>query len=83
MSDFKFVVNDEGLKELMKSSEAQNLVNDYGQQVLAFCGEGYEIQNGVGVARAGSRVIPATPHAYYSNRKHKTLQKALGSVTVR
>ena len=82
MSNFKFVVNDEGLKELMKSEAAQNIVNGYGAQVLAYCGDGYEMQNGIGVARAGSRVVPATPHAYYSNRKHKTLQKALGSVTV-
>lgn len=80
MSSFKFELNYAGVSELLKSPEMQEECAKYGQQILNTAGEGYAIKNGVGAFRAGSTVYADTPHAYYSNRKHKTLQKALGGM---
>lgn len=80
MSDFQFELNREGVKELLQSAEMQSVVGEYGQRIQEICGEGYEVVNAVGKTRATSKVHPTTAKAYYSNRKHKTLQKALGSV---
>lgn len=80
MSDFEFHLDRSGVRQLMQSDEMLQIVSDLGQQVLNQCGEGYEIKNGIGETRAGSTVRVSTPKAYYSNRKHKTLQKALGGI---
>lgn len=80
MSDFRFELNSAGVRELLKSAEMQGKVNEVGQQILDACGDGYEVKHNVGRTRATCTVHPATAKAYYSNRKHKTLQKALGRV---
>lgn len=80
MSNFLFELNRDGVRELLKSAEMQNTVNEVGQQILDACGDGYEVKHNVGRSRATCTVHPATAKAYYSNRKHKTLQKALGRV---
>lgn len=82
MSDFKFELNKEGVRELLQSAEMQKIVSEAGSRVLESCGEGYEIKNGVGATRAGSTVFPTTRKAANDNRKNKTLQKALGRVKV-
>lgn len=80
MSDFEFELDQAGIRELMQSGEMLEIVTEYGNRILAQCGEGYEIKAGVGETRAGVIVHPTNPHAYYSNRKHHTLQKALGGM---
>lgn len=80
MSDFVFELNQAGVRELLKSAGMQNAVNEVGEQILNACGDGYEVKHSVGRTRATCTVYPATAKAYYSNRKHKTLQKALGRV---
>ena len=80
MSSFQFELNKDGVKELLQSAEMQSIVGEYGQQILNIAGDGYEVVNAVGKTRATSKIHPVTAKAYYSNRKHKTLQKALGSV---
>jgi hypothetical protein len=80
MSDFRFELNSDGVRELLKSAEMQNKVNEVGERILEACGDGYEVKHNVGRTRASCTVHPATAKAYYSNRKHRTLQKALGGV---
>ena len=80
MSDFLLELNQAGVRELLKSAGMQNAVNEVGEQILNACGDGYEVKHSVGRTRATCTVHPATAKAYYSNRKHKTLQKALGRV---
>ena len=80
MSDFLFELNQAGVRELLKSAEIQSKVNEVGEQILDVCGDGYEVKHNIGRTRATCTVHPATAKAYYSNRKHKTLQKALGRV---
>lgn len=80
MSDFEFELNWAGVKELMQSPEMLEIVSQYGAKVLEMAGEGYAVKNGIGETRAGSTIHVDSVHAYYSNRKHKTLQKALGSL---
>lgn len=80
MADFKFELNRAGVAELMRSSEMRGILAGYGDRVLSQCGDiGYEAETRVGKTRASTVVRAETPHAYYSNRKHHTLQKALGA----
>lgn len=67
-----------GIVELLKSSEMQAVINDKANAVLGGCGDGFEMDGGISGDRYKATVKAVTAHAYYSNRKHKTLQKALG-----
>ena len=83
MPDIEVVMNRRGMQELMHSDEMRACLQEYGEQVRSRCTAGSVGQEeyGVEVFDPGSRLVakvyPDTAHAYYSNRKHKTLQKAL------
>ena len=67
------VLKGDGLKALVRSA-ADAVVDNAGDE--------FEATVNVGSRRVNARVHPATAHAYYSNRKHNTLLKAMGSVKV-
>ncbi len=81
-SKFRFEHNSAGYIELMKSQEMQNIINDYGQQVLARANDEnhgtFELETGVGTTRCHANIKPADTHAYYANLKYNILLKALG-----
>ncbi len=82
MSKIKFEYNSAGFIELMKSQEMQNIINDYGQQVVARAnGENhgiFELETGVGTTRCHANIKPSNVRAYYGNLKYNILLKALG-----
>lgn len=77
--EFKFELNREGVRELMQSAAMKSVINDKAQRIVQFCGEGYEMESRTGRTRTSATVHTATPHAYYSNLKHNTLEKAVRS----
>lgn len=86
MGKWKIQLDYAGVGQLLKSQEMADLCSGIGKNIQEKCG-------GVGTAgaeefkvetkNAGSRIVTTvstdTPHAYYSNLKHNTLAKALGS----
>ncbi len=79
MSKYEFKLNTQGVRELLKSGAVQSMCSEYASQTLNACGDGYESKTQIGKNRASAVIYPATPHAHYSNLKHNTLLKALGS----
>lgn len=80
-SDFKFELNSEGVKELLKSEGAKSICMMYAEDICDACGDGYEVQDYESQYRKGARVHAAEAHAYYSNLKHNTLLKNLQAFT--
>lgn len=78
MSKTKIELNSAGIKELLKSKEITTQVNEIASGVANRAGEGFEINSRIGANRAVATVYAATPKAFYSNLKNKTLLKALG-----
>lgn len=80
MSNVKvtFKLDSEGVGELLKGKEVQDMINEIGQSVANTAG-GSDYSNDVkiGKYRAIARVKPTNARAYYSNKKHNTLLKAL------
>lgn len=75
MSDkFKFKLNHEGVGELLKSPEMQEVLKSYADQVGARAGAGYDVY--VGKTRANVSV--ATEEAERDNDENNTLLIALG-----
>ena len=78
-SNFKFVLNRAGVRELLKGAEMQGICSSYGDSIVNAAGEGYKKTVYVGRNRANCSVKTDTPQAYYSNLKHNTLLNALGA----
>lgn len=73
-------LNRTAVGQLLKSQEVQNLLQSHADKVQEAAGDGYETSMIHGKNRCWVTIQPATTHAYYSNLKHNTLLKALGSV---
>lgn len=73
------VLNSAGIRELLKSSEIQSVLNETAETVARRAGEGYEAVPGtLGKTRANVRVQAATKEANKDNLENNTLLKALG-----
>ena len=75
MSNFKFVLNCDGVRELMQSQEMQDVLVDFAGQVAERAGDGYSVY--VGVTRANVSVGTATEEAATDNLDRNTLEKAI------
>lgn len=75
MSDFKFVLDRAGVRELMQSQEMPDVLVDFAGQVADRAGDGYDVY--VGTNRANVSVMTATEEAMADNLDHNTLEKAI------
>ncbi len=75
MSDFKFVLNRAGVRELMQSQEMQDVLVEFASQVAERAGDGYDVY--IGVNRANVSVGTATEEAMADNLEHNTLEKSI------
>ena len=75
MSDFKFVLNRDGVRELMQSQEMQDVLVEFAGQVAERAGDGYSVY--VGTTRANVSVRTETEEAMADNLDHNTLEKAI------
>jgi hypothetical protein len=75
MSDFKFTLNRDGVRELMQSQEMQDVLVEFAGQVAERAGDGYSVY--VGTTRANVSVRTETEEAMADNLDHNTLEKAI------
>ena len=75
MSDFKFVLNRAGVRELMQSQEMQDVLVEFAGQVAERAGDGYDVY--IGTNRANVSVVTATDEAAADNLDHNTLEKSI------
>lgn len=76
---FEFKLNRAGVRELLQSSEMRGIIEDKAKAVQATAGEGFEMEVNTMPTRVVAHIHADTPKAYYTNMKHNTLLKALGS----
>lgn len=83
MAKVKFELNLAGLNELMKSTEMAEVLNIAADQIVAKCGEGYEVERAHPISFVGIASVRAdTIEAKVDNRKNNTILKAAGSVKI-
>ena len=84
MSNLKIELDSAGIQALLKSQEIMGKVEDVAHRVcdvaVESSGRSYEVETTIGARRGWASVKAVDAHAYYSNLKHNTLAKALGSV---
>lgn len=77
MSKPKIVLNQEGIRELLKSSEMQSVCGGYANEIAAKLGSGYETDIYVGRTRCNASVATRNQEASEENMKNNTILKAL------
>lgn len=78
MSDFKFELNSNGVRELLKCPGIQEELKKRGQEVASRADGVWETKSGVGRVRANVKVVTNDKDTFYRNLKTNTLIKALG-----
>lgn len=77
MNDVRIVLKSKGIRELLKSNEISNAVDEVVKTVINNAGSGYGGNVQTGKNRAVGRVYTATAKAKRDNYKNNTLLKAL------
>lgn len=78
MSKVNFKLNKAGVRQLLRSQEAMNVVTGYAYSMQSRCGEGYEVTYMTGKNRVNASVAPMTAEARQDNYENNTLLKARG-----
>lgn len=78
MGKYKIEMNKAGFRELMTSGGVRSMVSEATERICSAAGDGYESDVSVRGNRVTGIVRTGTPKAYYSNRKHHTLQRLIG-----
>ena len=77
MAKIKVKLNSAGVRELLKSSEMQAILEAKATQIAQSAGSGYEIDRYTGVNRVNVGIYPATKAARSDNFRNNTLLKAV------
>lgn len=75
--EFKFELNREGVRDLLRGEEMQNLLNEKAITTSTSCGEGYKSDIYVGVNRANAMIYADSYEAKRDNLKNNTILKNL------
>ena len=77
MSKTKIVLNDAGVRELLRSGQMKAICEDHASAIRSRCGFGYESDSYSGKNRVNAMVWAATRQSQEDNIKNNTLLKAL------
>ena len=77
MSKVRIVLNSAGIQAFLKSGVVSELVSEYGANVAARAGSGFESDTRTGKYRAICRIKPTTKKALRDTYRNNTLLKAL------
>ena len=78
MSKIKFELNQQGVRELLRSDEMMQVIEGYADGVRSRCGPGYDKSSYRGKNRVNVSVRASSRKAKRDNLKNNTLLKSLG-----
>jgi hypothetical protein len=73
----KFVLNKEGVRELLRSPEIAAHLKDRAEKIAAAAGPGHEVRVDDGPNRARASVLTVTPEAMRAEATNRTLTRAI------
>ena len=77
MTDVKFELNPEGVRELMKSDSMIDILNGIANQAADQLGDGYEVTTVIGTNRANAEVAAVSHAAKKENYETNSILKAI------
>lgn len=77
MDKLKVILNEEGVRQMLKSGEMALLLKERAQDAISRIGGGYNITTHTGVNRVNVSISPASYKAHKEDLKNNTIIKAL------
>lgn len=77
MGKYRVELNEEGVRELLRSSEMMGVCSQLARNIAGRAGSGYAISTYTGQSRVNASVYCATAEARRDNLKNNTLLKAV------
>lgn len=77
MAQSKFVLNREGVRELLRSKEMADICLEYANRAQGRLGAGYEVTTHTGTNRVNAEIAAATYAAKRDNSKNNSILKAV------
>ena len=78
MAKIKFVLNQEGVRDLLKSHEMAEVCIGYAHAALGRLGAGYEVNTHLGTNRFNAEIEAVTYEAKKDNLENNSILKSLG-----
>lgn len=78
MSKIEIELNEDGIREMLRSEEISSVCKELADAAAARAGEGYVVEQRRYPERTGYAISPETKEARLDNLKHNTLLKVLG-----
>lgn len=78
MAKVKFVLNKNGVRQMMQSQEMMSICSDHASRMVSSLGDGYEMSTQIGKFRAIAEVAAVSLEARKENLENNTILKALG-----
>ena len=79
MSNYRFELNRDGIKAIMKSVEMKAVLDETAQHIAESAEGDYKVDNMTGRTRANAEVSCASTETYYDNLRNNTLLKAMAN----
>lgn len=73
----KFVLNREGVRELLRSKEMMAVCSEYANKALGNLGSGYEVSTYVGTNRVNAEVAAVSYEARKENSENNSILKSI------
>lgn len=77
MGDVKIVLDEDGVRELLRSEEAKSICKEFADKALAQLGADYEVTTWTGPNRVNASVHATTYLARKDNSENNTILKAV------
>ena len=77
MSSLKVVLNQSGVRQLLKSAEMRAICEEHAAKIQGRCGVGYEMESYTEETRAVAEVRAVTYQAKADNARNNTILKAV------
>lgn len=77
MAQFKFELNRNGVRELLRSKEMAEICQEYANKALGSLGDGYEVTTHTGQNRVNAEVAAVTYTAKKENLETNSILKAV------
>lgn len=78
MNKVKVVLDEAGIRQLLRSSELQEVCMEHARAIQQRAGSNYESEERSYPERKGAAVYPSNANGYYDNLNNNTLLKAMG-----
>lgn len=77
MAQFKFELNREGVRELLRSKEMADICQEYAENAIGKLGDGYEVTTHTGTNRVNAEVAAVTYSAKKENLETNSILKVV------